>query len=192
MLRRGIIALACAVVAATAVGRAAAAGPKPEPSPSHGVAPIHPETAPGASAAQPTERSFSSYQRSSTPDYTASSSSQTRTPAVTYRQTPPARPHHATKTPAHRATKKKDPPVRLPTKPVESIAATGGQILATTAHGLAKTPSSGESLLLLLVGLALVVLVVGETTFLRLAARGPAPKRAAEEPLPIRQVQLKR
>jgi hypothetical protein len=83
-------------------------------------------------------------------------------------------------------------PARLPTKPVESIASTGGQILVTSAHGLTKAPSSSESLLLLLVGLALVVLVVGETTFLRLAARGPAPQRAAEEPLPIRQVQLRR
>jgi hypothetical protein len=97
----------------------------------------------------------------------------------------------APKTPVHR-TAKKDPPVRLPTKPVESIAATGGQILVTSAHGLTKAPSSSESLLLLLVGLALVVLVVGETTFLRLAARRPAPQRAAEEPLPIRRVQLRR
>jgi hypothetical protein len=47
-------------------------------------------------------------------------------------------------------------------------------------------------LLLLLVGLALVVLVLGETTFLRRAARAPAPQRAAEEPLPIRRVQLRR
>lgn len=75
---------------------------------------------------------------------------------------------------------------------MESIAAAGGEILSTSAHGLAKKPSSSESLLLLLVGLALVVLVVGETTFLRLAARGSERKRAAEEPLPIRQVQLKR
>lgn len=82
--------------------------------------------------------------------------------------------------------------MRLPTKPVESIAAAGGQLLATSAHGLTKTPSSSETLLLLLVGLALVVLVVGETTFLRLAAREPAPERAAEEPLPIRRVQLRR
>jgi hypothetical protein len=75
---------------------------------------------------------------------------------------------------------------------VQSIAAAGGKILATSAHGLTKTPTSSESLLLLLVGLALVVLVVGETTFLRLAARGSQPRRATEEPLPIRRVQLRR
>ena len=190
-LRRGIVALACVVIAAAAAGPAAADGPKPERSPAR-AAPIRPEAAPSAPAAQTTQRTFSSYQSSSTPSYTRPSTSQTLRPAVTYRPTPPARPHtRGTQTGAHR-TAKKDPPASLPTKPVKSIASTGGQILVTSAHGLTKAPSSSESLLLLLVGLALVVLVVGETTFLRLAARGPAPQRTAEEPLPIRQVQLRR
>ena len=190
-LRRGIVALACVVIAAAAAGPAAADGPKPERSPAR-TPPIRPEAAPSAPAAQTTQRTFSSYQGSSTPSYTPPSTSQTSRPAVTYRPTLPARPHtRATQTAAHRPAKK-DPPVSGPTKPVESIASTGGQVLVTSAHGLTKAPSSSESLLLLLVGLALVVLVVGETTFLRLAARGPAPQRAAEEPLPIRQVQLKR
>jgi hypothetical protein len=153
------------------------------------VSPVHPEAAPSASAAQSTQKTNSSYQGGSTSQssgpYIAPASSG---PAVTQLQTSHVR---APKTPVHR-TAKKDPPVRLPTKPVESIAATGGQILVTSAHGLTKAPSSSESLLLLLVGLALVVLVVGETTFLRLAARRPAPQRAAEEPLPIRRVQLRR
>jgi hypothetical protein len=190
-LRRGIVALACVVIAAAAAGPAAADGPKPERSPAR-TPPIRPEAAPSAPAAQTTQRTFSSYQGSSTPSYTPPSTPQTSRPAVTYRPTPPARPHtRATQTAAHRPAKK-DPPVSGPTKPVESIASTGGQVLVTSAHGLTKAPSSSESLLLLLVGLALVVLVVGETTFLRLAARGPAPQRAAEEPLPIRQVQLRR
>jgi hypothetical protein len=190
-LRRGIVALACVVIAAAAAGPAAADGPKPERSPAR-TPPIRPEAAPSAPAAQTTQRTFSSYQGSSTPSYTPPSTPQTSRPAVTYRPTLPARPHtRATQTAAHRPAKK-DPPVSGPTKPVESIASTGGQVLVTSAHGLTKAPSSSESLLLLLVGLALVVLVVGETTFLRLAARGPAPQRAAEEPLPIRQVQLRR
>ena len=191
MLRRGIVALVCVVIAATAAGRAAADGPKPERSPARGVSPIHPEAAPSGSATQSTQKTYSSYQVSSSVSATDSAPvSPTSRPAVTPPR-PPAQPQHATKTPAHR-TAKKDPPVRLPTKPVASIASTGGHILATSAHSLTKAPSSSESLLLLLVGLALVVLVVGETTFLRIAARGPAPERAAEEPLPIRQVQLKR
>ena len=194
MLRRGLVALACAVIAAAAAG-SAVAGPEPERSPSSGAPRIHPEAAPSGQAAQSTQttqKTYSSQQASSTSNYTPPSSSQTQSPAVTYRQPPPARPHRATQALVHRAAKKKDPPVQLPTKRVASLASTGGQFLATSAHGLTKAPSSSESLLLLLVGLALVVLVVGETTFLRLAARGPAPQRAAEEPLPIRQVQLKR
>jgi cobalamin biosynthesis Mg chelatase CobN len=190
-LRLGIVALACVVIAAAAAGRAAAQGaPKPERAPSP-AAPVHPEAAPGARAAQKTQqKSFSSYSGSSTSTYTTPST-QTSRPAVTS-PTTPARTHdRGGQTPVHRAAKK-DPPGRIPTKPVESIAATGGEILVTSAHGLTKTPSSSESLLLLLVGLALVVLVVGETTFLRLAARGPEPQRAAEEPLPIHRVQLRR
>jgi hypothetical protein len=191
-LRRGVVALACVVVAAAAAGPAAAEGPpKPERSPSRGVAPIHPEAAPSASAAQSTQKTSFSYQGSTYQGPRTGSSTYTPSanlrPAVTPPQPPRVR---APKTPVHR-TAKKDPPV-LRTEPVESIASTGGQILVTSAHGLTKAPSSSESLLLLLVGLALVVLVVGETTFLRLAARGPAPQRPAEEPLPIRQVQLRR
>jgi hypothetical protein len=178
------------VIAAAAAGPAAADGPKPERSPAR-AAPIRPEAAPSASAAQTTQRTFSSYQGSSTPSYTPPSTSQTSRPAVTFPQTPARSQARKNQTLVHR-TAKKDPPVTPPAKPVESIASTGGQILVTSAHGLTKAPSSSESLLLLLVGLALVVLVVGETTFLRLAQRGPAPQRAAEEPLPIRQVQLKR
>jgi hypothetical protein len=67
----------------------------------------------------------------------------------------------------------------------------GREVLETSARGLAAPPSSRESLLLLLVGLALVALVLGETTFLRRAARAPAAQRVAEEP-PIRRVQLRR
>jgi hypothetical protein len=191
MLRRGIVAFACLVVAATAAGRAAAEGPKPERSPSTGVAPIHPEAPPSASAAESTQKTYSSYQGSTYQGPSSGSATYVPPANTTPAVTPPRTAHvQAAKTPVHRPAKK-DPPVRT-TKPVESIASTGGQILATSAHGLTKAPSSSESLLLLLVGLALVVLVVGETTFLRLAARGPAPQRAAEEPLPIRQVQLRR
>jgi hypothetical protein len=194
-LRRGVVALACVVIAATAAGRAAAQGPpKPERSPSPGLAPIHPEAAPSASEAQKSDKGVSSSQGSgsqgsSTRTYTPPSTGASRQ-AVTFPRAATSQVRKA-QIPMHR-TAKKDPPARLPTKPVESIAAAGGQILVTSAHGLTKTPSSSESLLLLLVGLALVVLVVGETTFLRLVARRPARQRAAEEPLPIRRVQLRR
>ena len=85
-------------------------------------------------------------------------------------------------------------PPTVSSRPFRELAAwtSGRDLLATSAGGLAAPPSSGESLLLLLVGLALVVLVLGETTFLRRAARAHAPQRTVEEPLPIRRVQLRR
>jgi hypothetical protein len=52
--------------------------------------------------------------------------------------------------------------------------------------------SSRTDFLLLFVGLALVLLTIGEATFLRLAARAPKGRRPAEERLPIRRVQLRR
>jgi cobalamin biosynthesis Mg chelatase CobN len=179
------------VTAATAVGQAAAGSPKPEPSPGRGT--IHPEAAPSASAAA--RKSVDSYQQSSsssTSSAPASSTSEQSYPPAVPRPQTPARPHVRTVQKRVHRPAKSDPAPKRPRQPVESIAAAGGEILATSAHGLTKAPSSSESLLLLLVGLALVVLVVGETTFLRLAARGPERQRAAEEPLPIRRVQLKR
>jgi hypothetical protein len=56
----------------------------------------------------------------------------------------------------------------------------------------AVTQSSGTDFLLLFVGLALVLLTIGEATFLRLAARGPKGRRPTEDRLPIRRVQLRR
>jgi hypothetical protein len=89
---------------------------------------------------------------------------------------------------------KTDPPAKVSSRPLRELAAwtSGRDLLATSARAVAAPPSSRESLLLLLVGLALVVLVLGETTFLRRAARGAAPQRTAEEQLPIRRVQLRR
>ncbi|HSB38403.1 MAG TPA: hypothetical protein VLD13_04880 [Gaiellaceae bacterium] len=93
----------------------------------------------------------------------------------------------------HARVSKPDPP-KVPLRPVESLAswAVRGELLSSSARGLSGTSSSGQSLLLLLVGLGLVVLVVGETTFLRRAARAPRPRGGPEEPLPIRRVQLRR
>lgn len=194
-LRRGIAALVCVVFAAAAAAQAAAAGPQPEPAPRKQPS-IRPEAPPSSSAAQATQKTGASYESSSNQSAGGSSTdtappSQTAKPAVTFPRTVARQHVRKAQPPVHR-TPKKDPPFRPPTKRVESIASTGGEILATSARGLTKTPTSSESLLLLLVGLALVVLVVGETTFLRLAARGTEPRRTAEEQLPIHRVQLRR
>lgn len=193
-LRLGIALFACAVFAAAVAGRAAAQGasPRPEPSPSSGHATIHPEAAPGAQAPESSSSNGAPPTSSSAPAVRyvpAATRTVTRTVVVTHERT-----RTVVKIPPPRHAKPPDPPPKVSSRPLRELAAwtSGRDLLATSARGLAAPPSSGESLLLLLVGLALVVLVLGETTFLRRAARAHAPQRAVEEPLPIRRVQLRR
>lgn len=191
-LRRGIAVLACAVIAGAVTGRAAAQGtsPRPEPSPPRAHAPIQPEAAPSAPAPQSASKSASTGGVASTP-YSGSSATysppQTTIVITRFRtivkhdEAPPTK-------------KKADPPPKVSSKPLRELMVwnQGREVLETSARGLAAAPSSRESLLLLLVGLALVVLVLGETTFLRRAARNSVPQRVGEESLPIRRVQLRR
>ena len=187
-LRRRIVVLSCAGVGVLATGQAAArAQPQPEPSPARAA--VRPEAPPGAQAPQP----VSTY---SAPSGSAASGSSSSPTARTYLRPVPVAHSRAQARVAvrrHATVPKADPP-KLPLRPVRSLAswASRGQLLATSADGLAGTSSSGQSLLLLLVGLGLVVLVVGETTFLRRAARAPRSTGGADEPLPIRRVQLRR
>jgi hypothetical protein len=76
-------------------------------------------------------------------------------------------------------------------RPVRTLAA-GGALLIEPVRGIAESGSSGETALLLAVGLGLVLLVIGETTFLRFAGVRPAPRRREEDELPIQRVQLRR
>jgi hypothetical protein len=186
-LRLGIAVSGCALVTVAAAGPAAAerTSPKPQPSPrAHPL--IHAEAAPSAPAPQGATTSGTRATGFS-PTVTSASSSP-RVVVVTHSRTrtvskPPAR---------HRS--KADPPPKVSSRPVRELASwlTGRNLVATSAHGLAAPASSSESMLLLLIGLGLVVLVLGETTLLRRAARPTAPQRGAEEPLPIRRVQLRR
>lgn len=193
-LRRGIAVLACAVIAGAVTGRAAAQGtsPRPEPSPPPAHAPIQPEAAPSAPAPQSAPKSASTGGVTSTP---YSGSSATYSPLQTTVVVTKFRIRTIVKRDAATA-KKADPPPppKVSSKPLRELMVwnQGREVLETSARGLAAAPSSRESLLLLLVGLALVVLVLGETTFLRRAARNSVPQRVAEEPLPIRRVQLRR
>ena len=191
-LRRGIAVLACAVIAGAVTGRAAAQGtsPRPEPSPPRAHAPIQPEAAPNTSAPQSASKSASTGGVASTP-YSGSSATYSppqTTVVVTKFRTRTIVKHDAA------PPKKADPPPKVSSKPLRELMVwnQGREVLETSARGLAAPPSSRESLLLLLVGLALDALVLGETTFLRRAARRSVPQRVAEEPLPIRRVQLRR
>jgi hypothetical protein len=192
-LRRGIAVLACAVIAGAVTGRAAAQGtsPRPEPSPPRAHAPIQPEAAPSAPAPQSASKSASTGGVASTP---YSGSSATYSPPQTTVVVTKFRTRTIVKRDAATAKKADPPPPKVSSKPLRELMVwnQGREVLETSARGLAAAPSSRESLLLLLVGLALVVLVLGETTFLRRAARNSVPQRVGEESLPIRRVQLRR
>jgi hypothetical protein len=182
-LRQGVGVLACGVVFGAAAGNAAAQGqPSPQPSRSPAHPTIRPDPAPGA--------------RSSTTASTTLSvpppSSRVSTPSSTVPVYTPARvlePVHTVKsqTRIHRAKTRSAP--QVDPRPVRSLAswAWRGELLATST----ATPSSGTNLLLF-VGLALVLLTIGETTFLRRAARAPKPRRREDERLAVRRVQLRR
>jgi hypothetical protein len=186
--RLGIAVLACALIGFAAAGRAAAAGlsPHPQPSPAHPT--IQPQAAPGATAPQSSTTTGAST-TSFSPSVTSASASP-RAAVVAHRSTRTVS-KSATKSTAAKQGSKADPPPKVSSRPIRELASwfTHRKIVATS---VAAPASSSESLLLLLVGLGLVVLVLGETTLLRRAARPTAPQRAAEEPLPIRRVQLRR
>jgi hypothetical protein len=182
--RLGITVFACALIAFAAAGRAAAAGPSPHPQPSPAHPTIQPQAAPGATAPQSSTTTGASTTSFSPPVTSASVSP--RAAVVAHRST-----HTVSKSAAAKQGSKADPPPKVSSRPIRELASwfTHRKIVATS---VAAPASSSESLLLLLVGLGLVVLVLGETTLLRRAARPTAPQRAAEEPLPIRRVQLRR
>jgi hypothetical protein len=186
--RRCIAMLACTAIAGMLAGQAAA-GPSPKPEKSPTNARIRPQAAPSA---QPTPQSGSTAGGAS---LSTSGSSGTYSPPQTRIVYVPQPVRTIVRHDAGAAKKNQaDPPPKVSSKPIRELVvwSQGRELVATSARGLAAPPSSRESLLLLLVGLALVALVLGETTFLRRAARAPARQRGAEEPLPIRRVQLRR
>jgi hypothetical protein len=187
-LRQGLGLVACGLAFGGVAGPAAAQG-SPNPQPAHSPAhpSIRPDPAPGARGSVATSTTVTappSAPRVSTPALTSTPSV---SPPTTVQR--PARVAKA-KTPTRRATVRSSPPPPVDARPLRALAswASGSRLIATsTAAG-----SSETSLLLLFVGLALVLLTIGETTFLRRAARASKPRREADEQLAIRQVQLRR
>jgi hypothetical protein len=183
-LRQGISLLACGVVFGAVTGQATAQGPPtPQRPPAPARAPIRPDPAPAAQA--PTVASTTvSAPVSSTPASRSSFSTAHSVSTVT---------REPTRT---QATKKRTR--TTPTPSAQDGTARALRSLASWAPGRklfdtsATSPPSGTNFLLLFVGLALVLLTIGETTFLRRAARAPKGRRPAEERLPIRRVQLRR
>ena len=185
-LPQAIGVLACGLAFGGVAGHAAAQGPpgpQPARSPAHPT--IRPDPAPGAqdsTAASTTVSAPPNTHRVSTPAVTS-------TPSISPPATAP-RPVHTVSIRTHtrRATTRSAPPTKA--RPFRSLAswASRGELLATSA----ATPSPGTNFLLLFVGLALVLLTLGETTFLRRAARASKPRRPTDDPVAIHRVQLKR
>lgn len=183
-LQQGISLLACGVVFGAVTGQATAQGPPtPQRPPSQARAPIRPDPAPAAQAPTVTSTTVSA-PVSSTPASRPSLS--TADTVSTVKREP-------TQT---QATKRRTQTTTTPSaqdgtaRALRSLAswAPGRKLFDTSA----TTPSSGTNFLLLFVGLALVLFTIGETTFLRRAARAPKGRRATDERLPIRRVQLRR
>jgi hypothetical protein len=188
-LRQGISLLACGVVFGGVTGRATAQGPPgPEPSPSPARASIRPDPAPAARGST-VSSTIVTAPVTSTPAYTPSLP--TARWVSTARSVSTAR-HDPTGVQATKRRTRTTPSAQKDTtRALRSLAswAPGRKLFATSA---AATASSGTNFLLLFVGLGLVLLAIGETTFLRLAARAPEGRRPTEERLPIRRVQLRR
>ena len=178
--------IACGVVFGGAAGNAAAQGPpRPQPPRAPVYPSLRPDPAPGAQSSTAPSTTVSA--PTSTPRVSTPSLSSTPTVSA------PAhalRPAHTVKRPSRtpRASTRSAPPVDG--RPLRSLTtwASRGELVATSV----ATQSSGTSFLLLFVGLALVLLTIGETTFLRRAARAPKPRPRADEQLAVHRVQLKR
>jgi hypothetical protein len=186
-LRQGIGVIACGMVFGGAAGHAAAQGPiRPQPARPPAHPSIRPDPAPiaqGSAAASTTVSAPPTTPRVSTPAVTSTPTDSAPATAV--------RPAHVVRRQTHtrRAVTRVAP--RSDARPLRFLGswASRGESLATSA----ATPSSGTNFLLLFVGLALVLLTIGETTFLRRAARAPKPQRPTDdERLAIHRVQLRR
>lgn len=193
---RGMFVAACALLAF--VGPALGAGLQPQ-APPHS----HPQPHPRGHAPQPVPWPGATATKSSAPSTSSVSTSSVSTSIPTLRRTarvavvvraihePVAAPKHQRQQPARHS--KAQPPAQGHGRPV-------GWRDAAAFNELRSVASSSSSALLLIAGIALLLLVIGETTFLGMASsrlgvagpQGPVTPRAPEEPLAIRRVQLRR
>jgi hypothetical protein len=184
---RGMVVAACALLAlAVTTQRAQAAPPKPQAPPrAHRTAP-HPAPWPGASATKSVMSTSSSSASASTSIPAAPHVARAVVVVAAQRSAAPA-------TPLRPKPRTRAKPARDPGLPIGFQDSAGLNELRSVA-------TSGDSALLLVAGLVLLLLVIGETTFLGLAGsrlevarvRAPVRRPPPEEPLPIRRVQLRR
>ena len=181
---RGMVAAACALLAFAATAERAHAAPKPVDPPHARHQALKPVPWPGASSTSPSS---------------STGSVSTSIPAVrrAVRSTAVVR---AVQGPVAPATPQRPQPRSKVQPPAQDRGRPVGFQDAAGLSELRSAAGSSSSALPLAAGIALLLLVIGETTFLGLAssrlgvagARGPATRRPPEEPLPIRRVELRR
>jgi len=183
---QGMFTVACALLAFAATAQRAQAAPKPVAPPHAHHQALKPVPWPGASSTN--SSSSTGFLSTSIPAVRRVARSAVIARAI-YR--PDA---SASATPQRPAPRSKAPP------PAQDRGRPVGFQDAAGLSELRSAASSSSSTLPLAAGIALLLLVIGETTFLGLASsrlgvsgpRGPVTRRPPEEPLPIRRVQLRR
>ena len=192
-----LFVLGCALVLMAFAAEPAMADPQPEapPQPHSGSAHVQPVPAPSASGANSSASTQVSFPTSTTPPLSTSVRTVPQSPVTAAHVRASSRPLH-TRPRRHatsRQASRQQPPSLNSGWPTWLRGTTG-------LHELRSVGRAGGSSLPVAAGIALVLLVIAEASFLGLAssrlgrpdARLPARKRPADEPLAIRRVQLRR
>jgi|GraSoiStandDraft_4_1057263.scaffolds.fasta_scaffold12564_1 hypothetical protein len=200
-----LFVLGCALVLMAFAAEPAMADPQPEapPQPHSGSAHVQPVPAPSASGTNSSASTQVSSSTSTQVSFPTSTTPPLSTSVRTVPQSPVTAAHvRASSRPLHtrprrhatsRQASRQQPPSLNSGWPTWLRGTTG-------LHELRSVGRAGGSSLPVAAGIALVLLVIAEASFLGLAssrlgrpdARLPARKRPADEPLAIRRVQLRR
>ena len=197
-----LLVLGCALVLMAFAAAPAMADPQPEapPQPHSGSAHVQPVPAPSASG---TNSSASTQGTSSTSTRVSSPTSTTPTSVLTVPQSPVTAAHvRASSRPLHTGPRRHATSRQASRHQPPSLNSGWPTWLRSTTalNELRSVGRAGGSSLPVAAGIALVLLVIAEASFLGLAgsrlgrpdARLPARKRPADERLAIRRVQLRR
>jgi hypothetical protein len=184
----------CGAVGLSPAKAQAEQGLRPERPPGTVGAPLRPDPAPSALAPETSTVSSSPTSSSSYAPPASSESSRQVAPSVPASSSVPSAPAHAVARASERRASRSPAPRHFAGRPSWAWWPWRG---AVSAFGSAQPTASPEaSIPLLAAGLALLVLVIGEATFLGLAAnlfgvparRLQASRRPSDAPFPIRQV----
>ena len=192
-----LFVLGCALFLMAFAAEPAMADPQPEapPQPHSGSAHVQPVPAPSTSGTNSSASTRVSSRTSTTPPLSTSVRTVPQSPVTAAHVRASSRPLHTgpRRHATHRQAPRHQPPSLISGWPTWLRGTTG-------LNELRSVGRAGGSSLPVAAGIALVLLVIAEASFLGLAgsrlgrpdARLPARKRPADEPLAIRRVQLRR